>query len=89
MWRGWCVRRYGDLDTAGLFAEVGWQLFRQAIARATKRVSRLQWRQNRSCAAEMEQHGYYREQRDGEHGHCRPIAGASEVQCWDVASNVI
>ena len=25
------------------FAEVGWQLFRQAIAGATKRVSRLQW----------------------------------------------
>jgi hypothetical protein len=34
-------------------------------------------------------HGDYREQRDGEHGHCRPIAGAAEVQHWDVVSNVI
>jgi hypothetical protein len=36
----------------------------------------------------MERHGDYREQRDGEHGHCRPI-GAAEVQHWDVASNLI
>jgi hypothetical protein len=37
----------------------------------------------------MERHGDYREQRDGEHGHCRPRAGAAEVQHWDVASNLI
>jgi hypothetical protein len=37
----------------------------------------------------MERHGDCREQRDGEHGHCRPIAGAAEVQQLDAASNVI
>jgi hypothetical protein len=37
----------------------------------------------------MERNGDYREQRDGEHGHCRSIAGVAEVQHWDVASNLI
>jgi hypothetical protein len=37
----------------------------------------------------MEGHGDYRGQRDSEHVHCRPIAGAADVQHWDVALNLI
>jgi hypothetical protein len=37
----------------------------------------------------MERYNDYHAQHDGEHGHCRPIAGAAEVQQLDVASNLI
>jgi len=84
----WCVRRYGDLAAAGLLPRwVGSFLGRRS--RALRSGSADCKEQNRSCAAVMEWDGDYREQRDGEHGHCRPIAGAAEVQHWDVASNVI
>src|ERR1700687_309618 len=78
---GWCVRRYGDLDAAGLLPRWVGSFF--------GRRSRVRRSGAGGCAAEMERHGDYREPRDGEHGHCRPIAGAAEVQHWDVASNLI
>ena len=85
---GWCVRRYGDLDAAGLLSRWVGSFFgsRWRVRRSGSVDCKVQ---NRSCAAEMEQHGYYREQRDGEHGHCRPIAGAAEAQHWGGASNLI
>jgi hypothetical protein len=76
------------LDTAGLLPRwVGSFFGRRSQARRNGSADCKGL--NRSCAAVMERHGDYREQRDGEHGHCRPIAGAAEVQHWDVASNLI
>jgi hypothetical protein len=37
----------------------------------------------------MELHGGYREQGDGEHGHCQSRAGEAEVPHWGVAAKLI
>ena len=88
MWAGWCVRRYGDLDAAGVLPRWVASFFgRRSQARRSGSADCKG--QNRSYAAEMVRHGDCREQRDGEHGHCRPIAGAAEAQHWGGASNLI
>ena len=37
----------------------------------------------------IERHDDYREQRDGEHGHCRSRAGEAEVQHLNFAAHAI
>ena len=89
MWRGGASGCYGETRTLPVFAEVGWQLFRQAIAGATIAgqsycngqigVARRKWNDTATIVSSA----------TGRHGHCRAIAGAAEVQHWDVASNLI
>ena len=88
MWLGSASGAMG-IWTLPVFCRGGLGAFSAGDRRRVEAVSADCRGQNRSYAAVMVRHGDYREQRDGEHGHCRPIAGAAEVQHWGGASNLI
>ena len=79
------VRRYGDLRADRCFVEAGWSFGKRSGAR---RIGSPIARGRTELRLGDGTTGDHREQRDGKHGHCRPISGAAEVQHSEAESIV-